>query len=106
VSQILLEPCVERELWNIWLFIAEDNPEAASRVIDAAFNTFRLLSRAPLIGKDLHFRHPNLRNVRSFPVSGFTNYLVFYRPVSDGIQVLHVFHGARDLEALLDETEN
>jgi len=40
--------------------------------------------------------------VRSFPISDFNNYLIFYRPVPEGIQVLHVYHGARDVEALFE----
>jgi toxin ParE1/3/4 len=33
-------------------------------------------------------------NLRSFPVG---NYLIFYKPLPDGIEVLRVLHGARDL---------
>jgi plasmid stabilization system protein ParE len=36
-------------------------------------------------------------------VCGFDNYLIFYREMRDGIQVLHVYHGARDIEALFEE---
>jgi hypothetical protein len=36
-------------------------------------------------------------------VSGFDNYLTFYRPIPEGVQVLHVYHGARDIEALFGE---
>jgi plasmid stabilization system protein ParE len=34
--------------------------------------------------------------------SPFRNYLVFYRPIRDGIEVLTVLHGARDLHAVLE----
>ena len=33
-------------------------------------------------------------------VKGFEKYLVFYRPLKDGIVVLRVIHGARDIEDL------
>jgi hypothetical protein len=41
-----------------------------------------------------------LQDVRSRHISGLDNYLVFYRPVPGGIIVLHVYHGARDIEML------
>ena len=37
--------------------------------------------------------------LRSFPVD---NYIIFYRPISEGIQVIRVLHGARDIPPLFD----
>jgi len=37
-------------------------------------------------------------NIRSFLVG---NYVVFYRPIQDSIEVARVLHGARDIDALL-----
>jgi len=31
-------------------------------------------------------------------VKGFDNYLIFYAPTADGVEVYHVLHGARNLE--------
>jgi len=103
VAKFILDPGVEDELWAIWAFIAEDNPDAATGLVDAAYETFRMLAANPELGRQRRFRNPRLRNVRSFRVSGFDNYLIFYRAVSEGIQVLHVYHGARDLEALFED---
>jgi len=102
VGKFILDPCVEDELWSIWNFIAADNPEAATRVIDAAYATFKNLAANPGLGRPRKFRHAGLRHVRSFPIPDFNNYLVFYRTVPEGIQVLHVYHGARDLETLFE----
>ncbi len=33
-------------------------------------------------------------NLRSFPIG---SYLIFYRPMEDGIQLIRVAHGARDI---------
>jgi toxin ParE1/3/4 len=104
MAKYILDPCVEDELWVIWCFIAQDNPEAATRVIEAAHETFNMLAANPGLGRPQRFRSPRLRGVRSWRISGYENYLVFYRGVAGGIQVNHVYHGARDLEALLDET--
>src|SRR5271163_390480 len=103
MRKYILDPCVEDELWGIWHFIAQDNPDAAARVIEAAYETFQTLAANPDIGKRRRFRSPRLRNVRSWRITGFENYLIFYRGVADGIQVNHVYHGARNIEALFGE---
>lgn len=96
-------PWVEGELWTIWNFIAKDNPSAATRVIEAAHETFKILAETPGLGRLRRFRNPKLKGIRSCLVSGFDNYLIFYRSIPKGIQVLHVYHGARDIEALFGE---
>ena len=96
MADYVLDPCVEVELWGIWHFIAQDNPDAATRVIEAAYETFKALAANPGLGRRRRFRSRRLRDVRSWRISGFENYLVFYRPVARGIQVIHIYHGARD----------
>ncbi len=98
-----LDPCVEDELWGIWSFIALDNPAAATRVVEAAYGTFEKLASNPNMGRRRRFRSLRLRDVRSWRITGFENYLVFYRVVAGGIQVNHVYHGARNIEALFSE---
>jgi toxin ParE1/3/4 len=106
MPEYILDPIVEDELWGIWQFIARDNPEAATRVVEAAFETFQALAANPGLGRPRAMGNPRLAGIRSFRVSGFDNYLIFYRPVPAGVQVHHVYHGARDLEALFgDEQE-
>jgi plasmid stabilization system protein ParE len=103
MAKFVLDPCVEDELWGIWCFIAQDNPDAATRVFEAAYETFKTLAANPDLGRLRRFRNPRLRDVRSWHITGFENYLIFYRGVANGIQVNHVYHGARDIEALFGE---
>ena len=103
MPKFILAPCVESELWAIWKFIAQDNPDAARRVIEAAHATFKNLAVTPGLGRPHKFRNLQLKATRSLRVSGFDNYLIFYRPIPEGVQVLHVYHGARDIEALFGE---
>jgi plasmid stabilization system protein ParE len=102
VAKFILAPCVEDELWAIWAFIARDNPDAATDVIEAAYETFKELADNPNLGRPKKFSH-RLKDIRSWRVSGFDNYLIFYRPVPGGVQVLHVYHGARNIDALFGE---
>lgn len=104
MAEYVLDPVVEDELWAIWRFIARDNPDAATRVIEAAYETFCTLATNPGLGRPRKFGHSRLSGIRSWRVTGFPNYLVFYRTSGDRIQILHVYHGARDLESLFRET--
>ena len=100
MAEFILTPCVEDELWAIWEYIAQDNPDAATRVIEAAYETFKTLAATPGLGRLRKFRNPRLKGIRSWPVSGFETYLIFYRVTPSDIELLHVYHGARDIEAL------
>ena len=62
--------------------------------------TFRSLARNPRIGRLGGFRHPNLQDARVWRVKGFEKHLIFYRPLDDGVEVLHVVHSSRNLEEL------
>lgn len=83
------------DLEIIWTFIALDNPEAADRVIEAVYDTCRMLAQNPEIGR-VRKLSSTPKEIRSFLVTEFSNYIVYYHPVSDGVQVLRVLHGARD----------
>ncbi len=98
-----LDPIVEDEPWGIWQFIAQDNPEAATCVVEAAYETFARLAANPGLGRPRKLSNSRLLGIRSFRVTGFDNNLIFYRRIADDIQVLRVYHGARDLESLFDE---
>lgn len=58
------------------------------------------LAQMPELGRARNFRNPRFSSVRAWPVKGFERYLIFYRPLADGIEILRVIHGARDLERL------
>lgn len=83
--------------------ICADNPDAADRVAEAIFDGFELLARNPALGRKRPFRRH--KNIRSWVVTEFTNYLIFYRELPDGygVEILRVLHGARDLDALLEK---
>src|SRR6185437_6843672 len=84
-------PQTEIDLTSIWDFIARDNVRAADSLlvrIEAAFN---MLAANPLAGRARDDLAPA---IRSFPVG---NYIIFYLPRSDGIEVVRVLHGRQDI---------
>jgi plasmid stabilization system protein ParE len=84
MPRFVLDPCVEDELGGIWHFIAQDNPYAATHVIEAAYETFKTLAANPSLGRPRRFRSAGLRDVRVWRIAGFENYLIFYRAVDKG----------------------
>jgi toxin ParE1/3/4 len=84
-------------------FLAEDNIEASERFLDAAERAFRRLSVMPRIGRPWVSGVGALAGVRKWPIPRFRNYLVFYRPLSGGIEVLRVLHATREIFVILDD---
>ena len=84
----------ELDVYRIARYIARDNPAAVLRLIDAIDEALMLLASSPEIGK---IREDLAPSVRMFPVG---KYLIFYRPIPEGIEVVRVLHGARDLRRL------
>lgn len=74
------------------------SPQAARRVHRAIDETLHFLAQNPGAGPKREELAPGLR---SFPVSRYHHYLILYRPLDAGIQVIRVLHGARDLPPLL-----
>ena len=58
------------------------------RFLVSAHDTFALLATQPEMGWSPKLRHPDLRGVRVFRVTGFDKILILYRPVETGIEVL------------------
>jgi toxin ParE1/3/4 len=88
---------IENDLPEIYAFIARDDLAAAERVLDAVEATLERIGQQPESGVVYRTRNANLRGVRMIPVSGFANYLVFYRIGEVAVNVLYVVHGARHL---------
>lgn len=84
------------DLVEIAFHIAEENPAAADRWLDLIDEKCQRLAHAPEIGRRREDLAPHLR---SFPVG---NFVIFYRPAADGIQLIRILHGARDLPTLFD----
>src|SRR5260370_39377034 len=83
-----------RDYEAIWDYVAADNVQAADGLLRTFDEKLRLLSEFPGAGP----ARPELRpRLRSFPVG---NYLLFYRPIRGGIELLRVLHGSRDLRKL------
>ena len=81
---------------ELWLYIAEDNIEAANRVSDAILDACDLLADQPHVG---HTRVDLTERPVLFWSSG--KYLIVYRPDTKPLRVIAVFHSSRDVATLL-----
>jgi toxin ParE1/3/4 len=101
-TTIVVRPQARSELDEQAQYIARDSLDAALRSLDAAEKTFYEIAESPGLGHRWESPDKRLQGVRVWRLKGFKKHLVFYRPIADGIEVLHVLHGARDLPAILD----
>jgi toxin ParE1/3/4 len=92
---------VIQDIITIATYISNDNLDAGDRFIYAAEATFQQIAKLPKIGKISGFSHPEITQVRQYPIKGFKNYLIFYRLQTDEIDVMRVLHGAQEIELIL-----
>jgi toxin ParE1/3/4 len=89
MNEYELSDLADDDLIAIWDYIAEDSPDAATRLLEKLFATFVSLSEMPGMGRSRQDLAPGSR---SFPVG---NYVIYYCRTEAGIKILRVLHGAR-----------
>lgn len=103
-STVNKKPQARLDLLRHFVYIGERNLPAAERFLVAAEEAFAKLAGMPGMGRRREFRKPAFQDVRSWPIRGFENYLVFYQPTPTGIDILRVIHGAQDIDRILEES--
>lgn len=92
--RILKSPAADNDLHEIWWYIAQDNPDNADKLLDEIAETSSKLAQFKNMGRSRDELH---RGLRSFPVG---RYVIFYMPITDGIEIVRVLHGMMDIDAL------
>jgi toxin ParE1/3/4 len=103
--RVLLRRAVPDDLGAILDYLGEKSPQAADRFADAVPAALEKLSQFPGAGSLRKLRDARLRGVRTWRIPGFKKYLIVYRPIEDGLEVLAILHGARNLRARLRERQ-
>ena len=85
----------EEDLLEIWRYIARDSDKTADRFLDRLNGKFVALARTPHTGRARSDLRPDLR---SFP---YGSYIILYRIVGNGIEIVRVVHAARNLDDLI-----
>ena len=88
-----------KDIEDICEYVARQNSKAASQLFDAIRKKCKLVAGFPNMGKSYSRLALNLRG---FVVE---DYIIFYYPREDGIDIARVVSGYRDLESLFLEDE-
>ena len=83
----------ERDVLELWLNVAEENPTAADQTVDIIYSTLSLISSQLEMGR---LRPELAAGVRSFPSK--TPYIIFYTSNENSLLVVRILHHARDID--------
>lgn len=74
--------------------------ETAWRFFVGVQESLERIEQMPYIGSPRRFRSSRIRDLRQWPVSGFDDFLIFYRVTSERVDVHRILHARRDLDAV------
>jgi toxin ParE1/3/4 len=94
MNRLVITPRAAADLEDIASYIANDSPAAAVRMVDRLEEISMLLKDHPHIGTA---RDDIAKGMRLFPVG---NYLILFRSLDHGVDIVRYVHGARQLRGL------
>jgi toxin ParE1/3/4 len=92
--QVLKRPQAEIDLDEIWWYIAQESPDHADRFLDKVEDRCQALAQFPQMGISREELMPALRSLAG------GRRLIFYLLIEDGIDVVRVLTGMRDIDAI------
>lgn len=92
MAELRISPRAREDLIEIWSYIADDSVTNADAFIEKLYEAIEGLGRHPGSGRHREELAPG---IQSFP---FGRYIIFYRAVTNSIEIVRVLHGARDIE--------
>jgi toxin ParE1/3/4 len=98
MSQFLITLEASRDLNEIVDYFQERNLDAGDRFVAAFNQKCQYLTQFPNLGKHYPHLQPSLRGI------SLNQYIIFYQTVPDGIIILRVVNGSRDLLSLFEES--
>lgn len=91
---LIKAPKAEVDLIDIWLYVSEDQPVNADRLLDRLNEAALLLAETPGMG----VARPDLSaGLKSFPVG---NYILYYRVKLPELELVRVLSASRDVDSL------
>ncbi len=96
MAKFTTAPLARADLDEIWNYISEANEQAAEKFMRDLAGKFELLADNKEIGRR---QDDFIVEMRMFP---FKKYHIYYFPITDGVEIYRVLHGARDAEGEFD----
>jgi toxin ParE1/3/4 len=75
----------------------------AIRFIDNAERAFEQLLATPRLGARLGLDELPYEDIRRWQIDGFSQLIILYREMADGVEIVRVLNTSRDIPALLRE---
>ena len=94
MPQLVFSPSARQDLSDIFDYIARDKPQAARDWIETIEEKCELIVSSRELGEG---RPEYGADIRSSVVG---RYVIFYRPMREGIEVVRVIPGDRDIQSL------
>jgi toxin ParE1/3/4 len=94
MSRYRFTPQAQQDLNDIHDYLAQHNPAAAARLVDAIERRCQALANSPGMGRACGHLAPGLR------LSSVRRYTIFFRPVTDGVEIIRILHSARDFPSV------
>ncbi|HEY3660383.1 MAG TPA: type II toxin-antitoxin system RelE/ParE family toxin [Candidatus Udaeobacter sp.] len=101
MPRLLVREKALADIEELGAFIARDNPAAATEVVRAIRLSFEQLAHMPRLGRIVR-KVKTSGQIRMWLSPAFPNYLIFYRELPDGVDIVRVLHGARDVHRILE----
>ena len=95
-----LTPQAAADLYDIWTYIASDNPAAADRVESAIYEACAFIAGGPMRGQ----ARDDLTHLplRFWTVQRYPHYILVYDPATWPTQIIRILHGMRDVKRILE----
>ena len=100
-KRVVKRAAAKRDLILHFASIAQGSHDAARRFLAAAEKSFLDLATMPQMGAPRDTLSSKFADIRLWRVTGFENYLILYRPRTDGIAVERVIHAKQDYQRFL-----
>ena len=97
--KVLISARARADLFDIEAYISRDNPDRARSFVDELIERIAATGDRPRSFPNWTDRLPDLR------IAHYRRYRILFRVTSDAVWIERVIHGARDIEALLDDIE-
>lgn len=94
MATVRFSPSARSDMWEIFNYIVRDKPLAAARWSDSIEETCEFIAATPDFGE---MRQEYGTDIRSHVLG---RYVIFFRSVSGGIEVVRVIAGDRDIRSL------
>lgn len=100
MKQVRFTTVVIQDLKDIYNYIADDNLEAAARFLSQLQKRWLGLAENPGIGRKRDELKTELRSACE------GDYVIYYRKISEGIELIRILHAKRDVNRLFEESDS